>query len=207
MIIIRQEQITAIQGGRVHRSYDEEFGVFGLRRHEDMQINLKENGDLIHSCLVAWNANIPTDIRIIVDGCVMECKAFITEVTTGDDPFIKLRLTGPSRIINMEEKKMKKTKVLNRFYVASDKMLSEAEQGSVNAGPQHSANEYYDGGGFERGRSRPRHTRWAKRDLSQAIDHARDILDNDPSKSEVAIVRIVKMVRRKATPIVVEDVK
>jgi len=119
---------------------------------------------------------------------------------------IQLRLTGPVTIAK-EEKKMKKTKVLNRFYVASDKMLSEAEQGSVNAGPQHSANEYYDGGGFERGRSRPRHTRWAKRDLSQAIDHAREILDNDPSKAEVAIVRIVKMVRRKATPIIVEDVK
>lgn len=129
--------------------------------------------------------------------------AYVTEIIVPCDalPVAKLRLTGP--IVNtMEDKPMqKRTKVLNRFYVASDKMMSQEEQGTVNTGEP--TRERYDG--YER--QAPRHRRWAKRDLSQAIDHAREILEQNPSKQEVAIVRIVKVVRRKAMPIIVEDVR
>lgn len=128
-------------------------------------------------------------------------KGYVTEVMVPCDglPVASVRISGPVVQLAKEEKKMRKTKVLNRFYVASDKMISEAEQGTVNTGEQRVSHDGYN--------DRPRHTRWAKRDLAQAIDHARQILDNDPSKHEVAIVRIVKMVRRKATPVIVEDVR
>jgi len=43
--------------------------------------------------------------------------------------------------------------------------------------------------------------------LKDAIDHAQAQLDNDPNLEQVAVVRIVKLVRRKRLPHTVEDVR
>lgn len=143
----------------------------------------------------------------------MQGTAYVIAVMTHSNgrADVELRLTGPVRFNHpncrcntsllpvKEAPMMKRTKVLNRFYVASDKMMSQAEQGTVNEGPQRAKDIF--------GADTRRHARWAKRDLKTAIDHAREILEQDPNRQEVAVVRIVKVVRRKPMPIIVEDVK
>lgn len=82
-----------------------------------------------------------------------------------------------------------KAHVRNRFYVAADRMLSESEQGTDNTIPQSHG------------------CRWSKKTLAQAIAHAEEILDKEPAKETVAIVQIVRVVRRKRAPVVVEVVR
>lgn len=208
-----------IRPPRLERNYEEWGGTVypGIARWSGpCKIHFKRALSEIDDFVRLWSATEKAAFRLVFnDGTTFTFDAFVWEVMTGPEPSISLHMTGPVEVqhpncrcipapVNAKEKTVfKKTKVLNRFYVASDKMISEAEQSTPNMGEQTVRVEYY----YERGCSRPRHTRWAKHDLKQAIEHAREILDNDPSKNEVAIVRIVKMVRRKATPVIVEDVR
>ena len=51
---------------------------------------------------------------------------------------------------------------------------------------------------------------WARKTEAEAIEHARQILASEPEKSHVAIVKIIKIVRRRPPTkpeIIVEDVK
>lgn len=77
----------------------------------------------------------------------------------------------------------KKTK-LNRFYVAASGVTrnSATHHGGTNDS-------------------------WAKPTLEAAIEHGRKILDEDRSKDEVFIIQIIRRVRRKDQPVVVEVVK
>ena len=151
--------------------------------------------------------------------------AYVTEVSISPSfdglpqADASLRLTGPvlakgecqcpdcrlinCRLINcrcvavpvLTKEKWVMKKVHNRFYVASDKMTSEMEQASPNTESKQSKD--YTG----------RHNRWAKNTVAQAIDHARELLEKDPAREHVAIVKVIKLVRRKKMPIIVEDVK
>ena len=47
---------------------------------------------------------------------------------------------------------------------------------------------------------------WAKRSLSAALKHAREILANNPSRDVACIVQIIRVVRRPRLPMVVEKV-
>lgn len=83
-------------------------------------------------------------------------------------------------------------KVVNRFYVAASNVTTLAEQGQVNEG--HSTQKPFGD------------RRWTKAKLEDAVAHATEVLDAEPGRDHVAIVRIVVVVRRKKTPVVVEKV-
>lgn len=111
---------------------------------------------------------------------------------------VGIRPTGAPVVLREEEKKpvAKLKKVLNKFYVASPTVTTQEEQGQLNdpktvrlAGP-HSVH-----GG-----------KWTRKDVAGAIEHARIILADNPAQDHVAIVKIVKIVRRKEAPITVENV-
>jgi hypothetical protein len=82
-------------------------------------------------------------------------------------------------------------KVRNKFYVAADSVTRHSEQGQDNA---------YAAG--QTSGARP----WTKKSLDDAIKQAGDILEAEPSRDHVAIVRIIRIVRRKKSPLVVEKV-
>lgn len=42
---------------------------------------------------------------------------------------------------------------------------------------------------------------YVKETLGEALDHARAILEEDPDRREVAVVQIIRVVRRKSVPI------
>lgn len=48
---------------------------------------------------------------------------------------------------------------------------------------------------------------WPKRSLAEAVKHAESVLQDNPKIQEVAIVQIVRLVRRKASPVEVEVVR
>ncbi len=94
--------------------------------------------------------------------------------------------------------KEKLVKVRNRFYVAAPSVTTESEQAQDNIagkGVRLSMSPNDRGG------------RWTRKNLNDAIAHAEHILENDPSKDHVAVVRIVRVVRRKKAPVVVEVIK
>lgn len=79
-------------------------------------------------------------------------------------------------------------KIRNRFYVASSGVIAHAEQGQDS----HCC-------------TMP--SRWTKKTLKEAIAHAEQILDSDPKRDHVAVVQIIRMVRRGKTPNVIEVIK
>lgn len=89
-----------------------------------------------------------------------------------------------------------KVKIINKFYVASPNVTTPAEQKQLNT-PENVAlavTSHHAG-------------RWTRPTLNAALEHAKSMLENDPNLEHVAIVKIVKLVRRKAQPLIVEDVK
>lgn len=79
-------------------------------------------------------------------------------------------------------------KIRNKFYVAADKVTTDMEQATV-ADPCEG------------------NSRWVKSTLKDAIAHANQILDKEPQRTHVAISQIVRVVRRKNTPHIVEVVR
>ena len=47
---------------------------------------------------------------------------------------------------------------------------------------------------------------WAKATLKEAVEHAKQILEKSPQLDETFVVQIVRVVRRKQVPLVVEKV-
>lgn len=88
-------------------------------------------------------------------------------------------------------------KIRNRFYVAAPSVTTEREQAQDNTEKNvHLAVSSGDRSG-----------KWTRKDLKAAIAHAEQILELEPSKDHVAVVQIVRVVRRKKAPVVVEVVK
>lgn len=204
--VFYQCDLLDIKAPRLERNYEEWGGMCypGIARWGgpfklQFKRPMSELEDMVH----LWSSTEKAAFRLVFDdGTTFTFDAFVWEVMTGDEPSISLRMTGPVEVREgrrnpapMEEKPMAPTRrkklVINKFYVASDSMLTEQEQGTPNTL-------------VERGRGR--HVRWAKFDVKQAIDHATSILEADPSKDHVAIVKIIKVVRRKKMPVIVENV-
>lgn len=81
-------------------------------------------------------------------------------------------------------------KIRNKFYVAHNKVHSLAEQNQPNeptviAQPQ----------------------RWTRATLKDAIKHAEAILEANPQQEEACVVQIVRRVRRRKLPLIVETVR
>ena len=93
--------------------------------------------------------------------------------------FVDLTVTGPiTGPLNKDSRMSKKEKAL-RFYVGSPKALSQ--------------NSHHVGGV------------WAKETLAEAVKHAQELCEKDGQ--EHFVVQIVRRVRRKVQPIVVETVR
>lgn len=89
-------------------------------------------------------------------------------------------------------------KVRNRFYVAAPSVTTAAEQDYVNTenlvSLQTLPNE-------------PGNGKWTRHLLKDTIEQAEKILEANPKQDHVAIVQIVRIVRRKKMPLVVETVR
>lgn len=92
--------------------------------------------------------------------------------------------------------KEKLVKVNNKFYCASPNVTREKEQKQKNDGKNGTlAIRATDGG------------RWTRPTLEAAVEHAREQLRQNPELDHVAVVQIVRVVRRAELPLIVETVK
>lgn len=104
-------------------------------------------------------------------------------------------------------------KIRNRFYIASPHVTSEGEQAQDNLPDKVTLAEAVKVGGEDAAYTVPRQTgrysrgKWTRKNLADAIKTAEGILETQPDRDHVAIVRIVRIVRRKKQPVVVEVVK
>ncbi len=73
-------------------------------------------------------------------------------------------------------------KITKRFYVGANKVFDTKEFGEMC------------------GKS------WAKSTLEEAINHAKKILEDKPEQEYAFVVQIIRVVRRKQQPLVVEKV-
>ena len=87
-------------------------------------------------------------------------------------------------------------KVNNAYYVASPSVTTAREQDQKNDGKNGRLAVHSSDGG-----------KWTRPTLNAAIEHANEMLDKDPSLEHVAITKIVRIVRRRKLPNVVEVVK
>lgn len=89
-------------------------------------------------------------------------------------------------------------KIRNKFYVASPNVttLNEQQLDHVHGGNVRLATKPTDRSGY-----------WTRKTIADAIAHGEQMLAEDPSLEHVAIVKIVKVVRRPKPKFIVEDVK
>lgn len=115
-----------------------------------------------------------------------------------DDGFIHgIRRKGPvSFTVNFERKEKQPVKIRNRFYVASPSVTKDLEQAQDNLPDQTDLATHHQGAG-----------KWTRKKLADVVAQAEVILAQDPQKDHVAIVQIVRVVRRKVAPIIVEVVR
>lgn len=106
-------------------------------------------------------------------------------------------LTELSNKLGYHITKENRMKVRNKFYVAAPSVTTESEQAQDNIEKNvHLATSPNDRSG-----------KWTRKDLAAAIAHAQQVLEADPTKDHVAVVKIVKIVRRPKPKYIVEDVK
>lgn len=99
-----------------------------------------------------------------------------------------LRITGP--VVKKEEKKVAAQKIRNKFYVAHPKVHTNFEQATDNESTVI---------------ARPQ--RWTRKTLKDAVAHAEAILEANPQQDEACVVQIIRRVRRKKQPLIVETVR
>jgi hypothetical protein len=109
----------------------------------------------------------------------------------------ELKGYGPDFVITDDPmKKEPPVKIRNKYYVASPSVTTAREQGQDNKAPAVSLATHHVGA--ESG------GRWTRKDLADCITQATEQLEKNPGLEHVAIVRIVRVVRRKKQPVVVE---
>ena len=95
------------------------------------------------------------------------------------------------------EKEKKPVKIRNRFYVASPSVTARSEQDQDNV-EKNVAFALSSG---------DRSGKWTRKTLADAVKHAEWMIGNDPNLDHVAVVQIVRLIRRKKAPIEVEVIK
>lgn len=89
-------------------------------------------------------------------------------------------------------------KVRNRFYVAAPSVTTASEQDQVNTSDKvHLMTQPNE----------PQSGKWTRHTLKDALAQAEKILEANPKQDHVAIVQIVRIVRRKKQPLVVETIR
>lgn len=99
------------------------------------------------------------------------------------------------------KKEKKPVKIRNKYYVAAAKVSTELEQGQDNVSGKISL---ANGSGTNTRGYGENTGRWTRKDLKGAVEHAEQILEANPSQEHVVIVKMVRIVRRKKAPLVVE---
>lgn len=125
--------------------------------------------------------------------------------------------TGNCRCAPVFIAKEKKMKVRNRFYAAAPHCTTASEQDQDNlpgkvtlATPlKASVDSRNVGGDSYGGRQTGRFStgKWTRKTLDDAVNMAEQMLEAQPERDHVAIVQIVRIVRRKKAPITVEVVR
>lgn len=88
-------------------------------------------------------------------------------------------------------------KIRNKFYVAAPSVTNHSEQDQNNVAPAvRLARSNHDPS-----------SKWTRHTLKDAITHAEQMLEDNPKMEHVAVVQIVRMVRRKKQPVIVETVR
>jgi len=106
---------------------------------------------------------------------------------------VSIRITGQTQIKQEGQKVAIPTKIRNKFYVAHPKVHCALEQARDNELVPRDFNG--------------RHKLWTKKTLKLAIEHAEEILEQNPQQDEAYVVQIVRRVRRKKAPVIVETIK
>lgn len=143
-----------------------------------------------------WRSGEP-QLMTFQGGGQMYCR--VSGITTDSYGHTTITLLPTGGPIRANKKKETPVKIRNRFYVAADRVATASEQGQDNI----KKNVAFAGVDTQ---SRV-HGKWTRKTLADAVEHAHDILENDPTKDHVAIVKIVKLVRRPKPKFIVEDVR
>lgn len=143
-----------------------------------------------------WRSGEP-QLMTFQGGKQMYCR--VTGITSDSYGHTTITLLPTGAPIRANKKKETPVKIRNRFYVAADRVATASEQGQDNI----KKNVAFAGVDPQ---SRV-HGKWTRKTLADAVEHAHDILENDPTKDHVAIVKIVKLVRRPKPKFIVEDVR
>lgn len=100
-----------------------------------------------------------------------------------------------------QTKKETPVKIRNKYYVAAAKVSTELEQAQDNVSGKISL---ANGSGTNTRGYGENTGRWTRKDLKGAVEHAEQILEANPTQDHVVIVKMVRIVRRKKAPLVVE---
>lgn len=177
--------------------------VAGIIRRGNMEFKLNFKPTLDEQLAKAFVGGQPEDFRVTFpDGQDFTFKGYVSSYSRAcpidgmDELHVSVRPTGPMTMGHTKEKKMMK-KVRNRFYVAAPSVTTASEQDQDNI-PKNVALAVSSG---------DRSGKWTRKTVADAIAHAEKILEVNPTQDHVAISQIVKIVRRKRAPIVVENVR
>lgn len=150
----------------------------------------------------ALNLSVVADMKRRMDREV--ARAFGIPPSLIAPPHPMCRCTKEEPVYEQDQKPAKK--IRNKFYIAAPAMASEREQ----------AADHVDGEtpGLNDGTYRPelgRHSYheglWTRKDIKDCIKQAERMLETNRDMDAVHIVKIVKVVRRRKLPVIVEDVK
>lgn len=190
---------------RQPEAYELEFSV---KRHPDITFTTRDF-EFIRRCMnqqthcAKISVNLP---EWSGDVYVLRVQLH-TEVDNVAEANITVRPTGAPRGVHLREgqifvpfgifpaMKEQPVKIRNKYYVAADKVTAPFEQGQDNVAP---------GVTLAHPKNYSTSAHWTRKDLKGAIDHAKQILENNPNQEHVAIVKIIRVVRREKTPLVVE---
>lgn len=210
--MIHEHEVRHISGGDMRREARADLGnrdTYVLERLTISDLTFHCGNDVIDRVKDAMFEDKPLKFTRV--NCVYTCyvaKWMDMSMFGQPDFVVTLRPTGPPEIQRIDittfsdrepryltkeqtvNKRLKK--VVNPYYCAHPNVLADKEQGDQR-------NELAVGPN-DRGA-------WTRPSLKDALDHAQQQLDNDPSLEQVAVVRIVKLVRRKRLPHTIEDVR
>lgn len=74
-------------------------------------------------------------------------------------------------------------KITKKFYVGANKVFNTHDYGPLTG------------------------ETWAKKTEAEAIEHAKQILEEKPDQDFAFVVKVIKVIRRKRVPLVVETIK
>ena len=223
VITLGPADLKDITSPSMHRNLievDNHGGVIpGIQRYGEVGLTITSEAKT-QELLNAYSANEKVPVKITMpDGTTFLLDGFVTSILVKNpiddlvETEVKIRPTGPVTIVaNYTVKERKVMKVRNRFYVAAPHVTTESEQAQANtpdvvklSEPVLDSERQTSFGGRQRGGHHD--GKWTRKDLAAAIAHGEAILAAQPSRDHVAIVKIVKIVRRPKPKFVVEDVK